>query len=326
MRGSSQYDGQGGPGRASDNRGCVFRGHELGVSESNPRCAIAAAASSPIFLYRVAGIFRCRITGGPGRSSRGDHPGHSNPAHADIPATRPPHPGNRHRLPGSPRRTGRTKPRMSRLQDRELVVGITPFEEPNAALVVALARAGSLGVLDLGRDYDRAQAALAEVCRWWSGTFGVRLPIGCPLSPADLPSQVDVVVLDAGTGRPAAPGRRMFIEVTSVTQAHAAIRAGAWGLIAKGAEAGGRVGATSTFVLLQQLLGDPRIEIPIWAAGGIGPHTAAAAIAGGAAGVVLDGQLALVAEADLPTQVAAAIRAMDGTETAIIGGHRLFTR
>jgi acyl transferase domain-containing protein/NAD(P)H-dependent flavin oxidoreductase YrpB (nitropropane dioxygenase family) len=215
---------------------------------------------------------------------------------------------------------------MSRLQDRELVVGITPFEEPNAALVVALARAGSLGVLDLGRDYDRAQAALAEVCRWWSGTFGVRLPIGCPLSPADLPSQVDVVVLDAGTGRPAAPGRRMFIEVTSVTQAHAAIRAGAWGLIAKGAEAGGRVGATSTFVLLQQLLGDPRIEIPIWAAGGIGPHTAAAAIAGGAAGVVLDGQLALVAEADLPTQVAAAIRAMDGTETAIIGGHRLFTR
>jgi hypothetical protein len=39
---------------------------------------------------------------------------------------------------------------MSRLQDRELVVGITPFEEPNAALAVALARAGSVGVLDLG--------------------------------------------------------------------------------------------------------------------------------------------------------------------------------
>jgi acyl transferase domain-containing protein/NAD(P)H-dependent flavin oxidoreductase YrpB (nitropropane dioxygenase family) len=215
---------------------------------------------------------------------------------------------------------------MSRLQDRELVVGITPFEEPNAALVVALARAGSMGVLDLGRDHDRALTALAEVCRWWPGTFGVRLPTGCPLSPADLPDQVDVVALGPEARYPAGPGQRMFVEVTSVAEAHAAIRAGACGLIAKGTEAGGRVGATTTFVLLQQLLSDSRIEIPIWVAGGIGPHTAAAAIAGGAAGVVLDAQLALVAEADLPTQVAAAIRAMDGTETAIIGDHRIFTR
>ncbi|HEX6403980.1 MAG TPA: SDR family NAD(P)-dependent oxidoreductase [Pseudonocardiaceae bacterium] len=215
---------------------------------------------------------------------------------------------------------------MSRLKDRELVVGITPFEEPNAALVVALARAGSVGVLDLGRDLVRAQAALADVCRWWSGTFGVRLPTGCPLSPADLPAQVDLVVYGSGSPWSPAPGRRVFIEVTSVAQAHTAIQAGAAGLIAKGAEAGGRVGITTTFVLLQQLLADPLIEIPIWAAGGIGPHTAAAAIAGGAAGVVLDAQLALVTEADLPAEVAAAIRVMDGTETAVIGDHRLFTR
>jgi len=215
---------------------------------------------------------------------------------------------------------------MSRLQDRELVVGITPFEEPNAALAVALARAGSVGVLDLGRDHVQARAALADVCRWWSGTFGVRVPAGCPLSPTDLPEQVDVVVHGVGSQWPAVPGRRLFVEVTSVAQAHTAIRTGASGLIAKGAEAGGQVGLTTTFVLLQQLLADPLIEIPIWAAGGIGPHTAAAAIAGGAAGVVLDAQLALVAEADFPAEVAAAIRVMDGTETAVIGNHRLFTR
>ncbi|MGH3997016.1 MAG: beta-ketoacyl synthase N-terminal-like domain-containing protein, partial [Pseudonocardiaceae bacterium] len=81
-----------------------------------------------------------------------------------------------------------------------------------------------------------------------------------------------------------------------------------------------------TFVLLQQLLADPRINIPIWAAGGIGLHTAAAAVAGGAAGVVLDAQLALIAETDLPDEVAAAIQMMDGTETAVVGGHRLYTR
>jgi acyl transferase domain-containing protein/NAD(P)H-dependent flavin oxidoreductase YrpB (nitropropane dioxygenase family) len=212
------------------------------------------------------------------------------------------------------------------MQDQELVVGITPFEEPNAALAVALARAGALGVLNLGRDAARARAALADVCRWWGGAFGVRVTSECPLRPTDLPEQVDLVVHGPSSPWPIASGRRVFAEVVSVAQARAAVRAGAYGLIAKGAEAGGQVGTTTTFVLLQQLLADPQITIPIWAAGGIGPHTAAAAVAGGAAGVVLDAQLALVAEADLPEEVAAAIQLMDGSETAVVGGHRLYTR
>jgi acyl transferase domain-containing protein/NAD(P)H-dependent flavin oxidoreductase YrpB (nitropropane dioxygenase family)/nucleoside-diphosphate-sugar epimerase len=215
---------------------------------------------------------------------------------------------------------------MSVLRDRDRVVGITPFEEPNAVLAAALARAGAVSVLDLGRDAGRARAALADVSRWWPGGFGVRIPTGCPLSPADLPAQVDVLVQGTGSAWPRGSGCRMLVEVVSLAQAHAAVRAGADGLIAKGAEAGGRVGVTSTFVLLQQLLADPGIRVPVWAAGGIGPHTAAAAVAGGAAGVVLDVQLALVAEADLPTEVSAAIRVMDGSETAVLGGHRLYTR
>jgi acyl transferase domain-containing protein/NAD(P)H-dependent flavin oxidoreductase YrpB (nitropropane dioxygenase family)/NAD(P)-dependent dehydrogenase (short-subunit alcohol dehydrogenase family)/acyl carrier protein len=215
---------------------------------------------------------------------------------------------------------------MSNLRDRELVVGITPFEEPNAPLMVALARAGAIGVLDLGRDMSRARAALADACRWWPGKFGVRIPVGCLLSPVDLPAQVDMVVYGLDSRWPNAAGRRAFVEVVSVAQAHAAVRAGAYGLIAKGAEAGGRVGPTTTFVLLQQLLADPQINVPIWAVGGIGPHTAAAAIVGGAAGVVLDAQLALVTEADLPSEVAAAIRVMDGSETAVVGDHRLYAR
>jgi acyl transferase domain-containing protein/NAD(P)H-dependent flavin oxidoreductase YrpB (nitropropane dioxygenase family)/NAD(P)-dependent dehydrogenase (short-subunit alcohol dehydrogenase family) len=215
---------------------------------------------------------------------------------------------------------------MSRLQDRDLVVGITPFEEPSAPLVVALERAGAVGVLDLGRDRSRALTALADIRRWWPGRFGVRVPAGAPLSPGDLPEQVDVVVHGLGSRWPAVPGQRVLIEITSVAQAHAALREGASGLIAKGAEAGGQVGTTTTFVLLQQLLADPGIQVPIWAAGGVGPHTAAAAVAGGAAGVVLDAQLALVAEVELAAEVAAAIRVMDGTETAVIRGHRLYTR
>ncbi|MGB8202982.1 MAG: hypothetical protein WCF33_25415, partial [Pseudonocardiaceae bacterium] len=125
---------------------------------------------------------------------------------------------------------------MSRLQERELIVGITPFEEPNAPLVVALARAGAVGVLDLGRDASWARAALADVRQWWPGGFGVRVPAQCPLSLADLPEQVEVVVHGPGSRWHSEPGRRSFVEITSVAQARAAVQAGAYGLIAKGAE------------------------------------------------------------------------------------------
>ena len=60
-------------------------------------------------------------------------------------------------------------------------------------------------------------------------------------------------------------------------------------------------------MLLQQLLADAEFDLPVWACGGVGPHTAAAAVAGGAAGVVLDTQLALLAEAEpnCPTEITA---------------------
>jgi hypothetical protein len=120
---------------------------------------------------------------------------------------------------------------MSRLAERELVVGVTPFEEPNAFLVVALARAGVWSVLDLGRDAAGARAALVEVCRWWSGDFGVRVAVGCPLI---CPSR-SVWWCTGGirNGRVCLGGRSV-VEVVSLTQARAAVRAGADGLIAKG--------------------------------------------------------------------------------------------
>ncbi|MBX6768522.1 MAG: nitronate monooxygenase, partial [Actinomadura rubrobrunea] len=135
-----------------------------------------------------------------------------------------------------------------------------------------------------------------------------------------------------------ARGRRLLVEVVDPAEAEAAVRLGRKlsedgdrgprmvGLIARGSEAGGRVGDLTTFVLLQRLLGDPGIEAPVWAAGGIGPHSAAAAVAGGAAGVVLDVQFALVREMDLPDDVVAALTAMDGSETRVVGGHRVYAR
>ncbi|GAA3925783.1 hypothetical protein GCM10023085_03800 [Actinomadura viridis] len=296
------------------------------------------------------------------------------------------------------------------------IIGIGPFGRPAPHLTVAVARAGGLGVLDLGTDRASALAALADVGRWWPGPFGIRVPAGCGVRPEEIPAEAGTVVIDAAALRPEAPpraavgvsgrvspdpgtarlvggeaenegededdnegeggsgedwtvrvipasarraltgdpgeaggpddheglvdvaayarGRRLLIEVVDPAEAAEAVRrfggsAGPrgvtlHGLIARGGEGGGRVGDLTTFVLLQRLLGDGRVNVPVWASGGIGPHGAAAAVAGGAAGVVLDAQLALVREMDLPADVAAAVAAMDGGDTRVVGGRRVF--
>ncbi|MFJ9848405.1 SDR family NAD(P)-dependent oxidoreductase [Streptomyces sp. NPDC101150] len=231
----------------------------------------------------------------------------------------------------SPRSGTAPGPGRERDRDRDVVAALSPFEEPDDRIVAAAERAGALGLLDLGRDAVRAREALARLARL---RHGVRVPVGCPLTPAELPASVDTVLL-ADPRAHAAPAdwsdagrRRVWAEVTTPEEAAAARAAGAAALVVRGHESGGRVGDLTTCVLLQRVLADPHLTVPVLAAGGIGPHTAAAAVAGGASGVLLDAQLALTTEAEarLPRKVAAAIRAMDGSEPALVDGRRVLSR
>src|SRR5690349_6961134 len=203
------------------------------------------------------------------------------------------------------------------LSDHERVLCLSPFGTPNPALVVAAARAGGLGVLDLGPHAGRDLARVTARC---PGTFRVRRR--GPLTGA-LPDAADTVVVDLADPVPECSElgeRRVLAIVTSVAEAVAAIGYGAAGLIAKGAEAGGRAGGSPAFVLLQQVLA--LTDLPVWLWGSIGPDTAAAAVAGGARGVVLEGQLALVREArkHISGEFVNAISAMDGADTVVRDG------
>ncbi|HET6951923.1 MAG TPA: nitronate monooxygenase, partial [Acidimicrobiales bacterium] len=223
---------------------------------------------------------------------------------------------------------------LSRTREQDLIWVETPFGVPMARVVVAAARAGAYGILDLGRDAGLAAEALAEITRRTDAPFGVRVPDGCRLGPGDLPAAVDTIVVADHAALPrwrgAAPGgdvtdrRRVVAEVRSAGDARAALAAGVDGLVARGAESGGRVGTTGAYVLGQQVRA--LTDLPLWIQGGIGRHTAAAAVAGGATGVVVDAQVALLREATLPRPVRAAIAAMDGSETRVVGGHRIYTR
>ncbi|MFI1855946.1 SDR family NAD(P)-dependent oxidoreductase [Streptomyces sp. NPDC020480] len=219
----------------------------------------------------------------------------------------------------------------------DLVIGVTPLGRPDARLAAAVGRAGGLGVLDLGAGDRRAREAL-ERLRGWApdGRYGVRIGPGCRLTPADLSAlrtgggagpDTAVLAVDSPWAVADCAGRqRVLVEVTDLDEALDAVRAGAHGLIARGGESGGRVGALGTFVLLQQLLAESEVSLPVWACGGVGTHTAAAAVVGGAAGVVLDIQLALLAESGVPEETAAALRSLDGSETTVVDGHRVLRR
>ncbi|MFJ6836882.1 SDR family NAD(P)-dependent oxidoreductase [Streptomyces sp. NPDC091209] len=223
----------------------------------------------------------------------------------------------------------------SAVRSENMIIGITPFGEPDARLAAAVCRAGGLGVLDLGDGDRRSRDALERLHRLAPGPFGVRIGARCRLDPADLApgtretGRPDTVVLAVDAPWQAGDltaDHRVLVEVTNLDEARAAVLAGAYGLIARGSECGGRVGELSTFVLLQRLLAASDMPLPVWACGGIGPRTAAAAMAGGAAGVVLDSQLALLAESSLPEAAAAQLRPLDGSETTVLAGHRVLLR
>ncbi|WP_329402539.1 SDR family NAD(P)-dependent oxidoreductase [Streptomyces melanogenes] len=212
----------------------------------------------------------------------------------------------------------------------ELVIGVSPLGLPDPRPVAEVRRAGGLGVLDLGAGDRRAREALARVRRWTGGAFAVRVGPSCALTPEEVAEECGgalppVVLLAADADWKVgqlANEVRVLAEVGDQDEARRAAADGAYGLIARGSECGGRGGDLSTFVLLQALLADPAYDLPVWACGGIGPRTAAAAVVGGAAGVVLDTQLALLAESGVDDEAAAALRTADGSGTSVVDGVR----
>ncbi len=231
-----------------------------------------------------------------------------------------------------------------------LVVAADPCGRPNPGLVAAAGRAGGRGLLDVAEPVGLGPL-VADVARRTTESFWLRpgplvVPEAVAGVPADLARSIEAVVVVApvpslGADSVAAPEAvadglgasvrawiaagpwQVLAQVTSRAEAEAAVAAGAHGLIASGCEGGGRVGATEAFVLFQQVVD---LGVPVWSRGGIGLHTASAVVAGGGQGVVLDGQLGLLREGGLGVDARQALEAMDGSETRVVGGHRIYTR
>ncbi|HYX38566.1 MAG TPA: SDR family NAD(P)-dependent oxidoreductase [Oligoflexus sp.] len=215
------------------------------------------------------------------------------------------------------------------------IVGVSPFETPDVGLVETLGKAGALAVLDLGRTSETGRNALAALHKNRMPSYGVRISRLESFTPMDLSDQVTTLILDATDllhqKNPAStltawqqPQRKIWVQVCSFKEAKALLEvASPDGLIAKGAESGGRVGSTSSLILMQELR---TLDLPFWVQGGIGLHAAAAAFAAGASAVVLDSQLALLKECQVSDELKKIIRHFEGTETKIIHQHQVVSR
>ncbi len=206
------------------------------------------------------------------------------------------------------------------------ILAITPFECPDLKLFRAMQQpAHTLAVLDLGHDPAKANEVLT-LCGSQQLT-AVRLS-GCTtgeLTPG-LPSQTAIITdvnhPDLAT---LCQNHRVFLQVHDLAEAQQAQTLPVTALIAKGAESGGRIGRESSFILFQRLL-RADLNLPVYVQGGIGRHTAAAVMAAGAAGVVLDTQLALFPESELSTATRRFLQGLDGGESKVVDGVRFLAK
>jgi acyl transferase domain-containing protein/NAD(P)H-dependent flavin oxidoreductase YrpB (nitropropane dioxygenase family)/NAD(P)-dependent dehydrogenase (short-subunit alcohol dehydrogenase family) len=211
------------------------------------------------------------------------------------------------------------------------IITASPPGFPHPDIAIAGCRAGGVGVLDVEYcpDTPAVLVSIASLSRSGGSAFGLKvnghdyallekiasrpakhcqLVIVGHLDPEELPRLLKTL---------GGSGLEVWLECTSLAEARKGEAAGVAGVIAKGHEAGGRVGQETTFILLQQFVRN--LSIPVWAQGGIGLHTASACYGAGAAGVVLDSQLTLTRESPLPEAVRARIARFDGSETLCLG-------
>lgn len=204
------------------------------------------------------------------------------------------------------------------------IFGLTPFEQPDVNLMSKLHQAGAFPFLSLGHQVATAQEALHQLDQLDIPACGIFFSNENTVS-LQIPEKVKYIILPYGISFQATSEQAIIYQVCSLDEARLAERAGAKGIIVKGNEAGGLVGYESTFVLFQRVIKEIK-SIPIWVQGGVGLHTAAALMALGATGIVLDSQLALFPESSAPKSLKELSTKLNGTETKIIANHRVLVR
>jgi acyl transferase domain-containing protein/NADP-dependent 3-hydroxy acid dehydrogenase YdfG len=210
------------------------------------------------------------------------------------------------------------------------ILGIAAADLAHPGIPLAVSRAGGIGILDLEfvaddalvvRNFERLLSAA-------TGRVGLRVgPDNVALASELIATAGErslTIILSGPVS--AFPElirkcgvREQDFRLGEILDAAVADEAAAYcaGLVARGHEAGGWVGEDSSYILLQKLRG--KLRVPVFMQGGIGIRSAAACRLAGAAGVVLDDTLLLMAESPLSPATQAELARLNGAESRLLG-------
>ncbi len=193
-------------------------------------------------------------------------------------------------------------------------------------LALAASKAGAFPVVHLGWNPGEIKKTLEAIGEQDRHLFGISIVMPLP-TDTGLPQNIGLVIAPwALHGQvPATDTVRLVYQVTTLEEAIAAQKAGVTALLLKGNESAGKVGEESAFILFQRVIAVVK-NIDIYVQGGMGIHTAAAAKALGARGVVLDSQLVLFRECGAPDAIKKTAEKLHGSETRVIGNYRVLLR
>ncbi|HKY93206.1 MAG TPA: beta-ketoacyl synthase N-terminal-like domain-containing protein, partial [Nevskiaceae bacterium] len=210
------------------------------------------------------------------------------------------------------------------------VIGLMPSDLSHPGIALAAARAGGVGILDLefAVDEELSSKNFERLLAGTAARVGLRVTASRAAFAKRLAQAAGDRVLVFILAGPASAFKKLrkdsgvrsgdicFGEILSATDADDAAKV-CDGLVARGHEAGGWVGEDTSYILLQKLRG--RVAKPLYVQGGVGVRAAAACRAAGAAGVVLDDTLLLMAESPLPAALQVELGRLNGAECKLFG-------
>jgi len=207
------------------------------------------------------------------------------------------------------------------------LIGITPFELPDLKLLKALSETSIFPVLHIGRNPDQTKALYELLNTYPPQSMGLCFsPSFIPTQP--LPLAVSHLILPFGSSPSFDTSNVSIIyQIHTLEEALQAKENGSKTIIIKGNESAGKIASESTFILFQSVMQCEALKnMHVWIQGGVGIHTAAALVALGATGLVLDSQLALYPACSAPRSLKDLIEKLHGNETRTIGGYRVLVR
>ncbi|TJY56718.1 SDR family NAD(P)-dependent oxidoreductase [Sinimarinibacterium sp. CAU 1509] len=210
------------------------------------------------------------------------------------------------------------------------IAGIVPADMAHPGLALALARSGATGLLDLEFVTDTGQARnnLRRLFEATDARIGLRVVAAQASLAAEIIATagaraLTVVLAGAATELPALRKKLQLrdqdfclAEITSADDVDT-VTPHCAALLLRGHESGGWVGDDTSYILLQKVR--RRTQRPIYVQGGIGVRAAAACRVAGAAGVVLDDTLLLLAESPLTETQKSELGRLNGAETRLLG-------